>query len=142
MRGRAVEEEVVEEPALRREQRGVLRRRRPRGHVGRGRVPLRLGGGGAGGAVGEDVVGEERVEEARRLGPPEADDGAGRQAAGQHPRVRRRARVEEAAAARAAAREAAGERQHGEGGAGGDGDGRRWRGRCGGGLAVWVRGQI
>lgn len=77
-----VEEEVVEEPALRREQRGVGGRRgAPRGRVRRGRVPLRRRRAGRG-EGGEEVVGEQRVEEARRLGPREADHGAGRQAAG------------------------------------------------------------
>jgi hypothetical protein len=78
-RRRAVEEEVVKEAALRREQRGVG-----------GAVALRRGGGEG----GEEVVGEQRVEEARRLGPREADHGAGGQARGQHARVGRRARVE------------------------------------------------
>jgi hypothetical protein len=86
-RRRAVEEEVVEEAALRREQRSVG-----------GPVPLRRGG--------EEVVGEQRMEEARRIGTREADHGAGGQARGQHARVLLRARVEVSG-------EAARERRHG-----------------------------
>jgi hypothetical protein len=66
----AVEEEVIEEAA----------------RVRRGPVPLRRGSEG-----GEEVHSEQRVEEARRLGTREANQG---QARGQHARVRQRARVE------------------------------------------------
>lgn len=90
---RAIEEEVVEEPALRREQGGVDGGRVVERDIGRGKVGGRLVASNCGGGRNSeraDVVGEEALQELGGVGPAESDHRAGTQAAGQGAHGRRR----------------------------------------------------